>query len=118
MEYPDNQLFKLSIDFSIPWLKYYNQKGLLKVPEVYLEKTVSKYETMLEYKLKELNVNYIRNHRKLLDGLEVDFYLKTTLPHAAHFAKYLPQERIPHLDKSIHPRNLTQILRHGYGIDG
>lgn len=52
MEYPDNQLFKLSIDFSIPWLKYYNQKGLLKVPEVYLEKTVSKYETMLEHKLK------------------------------------------------------------------
>lgn len=75
MEYPDNQLFKLSIDFSIPWLKYYNQKGLLKVPEVYLEKTVSKYETMLEHKLKELNVSYISNHRKLLDGLEVDFYL-------------------------------------------
>ena len=75
MEYPDNQLFKLSIDFSIPWLKYYNQKGLLKVPEVYLEKTVSKYETMLEHKLKELNIPYVRNHRKLLDGLEVDFYL-------------------------------------------
>ena len=75
MEFPDNQLFKLPIDFSTPWLKYYHQKGLLKVPDVYLEETVSKYETMLEHKLNELNVSYIRNHRKLLDGLEVDFYL-------------------------------------------
>lgn len=37
--------------------------------------TKSKYEELVEYQLQALGVEYLKNHRKALSGLEIDFFI-------------------------------------------
>ena len=74
MKFPSNALFRLPFTFSKPWLRYYENKGLLEVPELYYT-SLSIYEKRLEHFLNELSVPYLRNHKKTLHNLEMDFYI-------------------------------------------
>lgn len=73
--YPENALFRLPFAFSKSWLKYYDKKRLLVVPELYYRQNASVYENHLEHFLDSIGVSYVRNHKKALDGLEMDFYI-------------------------------------------
>lgn len=75
VKYPENSLFRLSFSFSSPWLAYYKQKGLLDAPSVYLNNNTSQYEKMIQHALNEWGISYLKGHRKLLNGLELDFYI-------------------------------------------
>lgn len=74
MKYPDNALFKLPFTFSKTWLRFYEQMGLLDVPELFYT-SLSVYEKQMEYFLSSIGVNYVHNHKKALEGLEMDFYI-------------------------------------------
>lgn len=73
--YPENALFRLPFAFSKSWLKYYDKKGLLIVPKLYYRQNASIYENHMEHFLDSIGVSYVRNHKKTLDGLEMDFYI-------------------------------------------
>lgn len=75
MRFPENVLFKLPFAFTKSWLRYYEQLGLLEVPSHYYETGSSVYEKHMEYFLNNLSVSYLRNHKKTLHGLEMDFYI-------------------------------------------
>lgn len=75
MKFPENALFRLPFAFSKTWLKHYEMLGLLDVPECYYRTGSSVYEKSMEHFLDYLGVFYVRNHKKALDGLEMDFYI-------------------------------------------
>ena len=75
MKFPENALFRLPFAFSKTWLKHYEKMGILDVPKCYYELKSSVYEKNMEHFLDSLNVFYLHNHKKSLDGLEMDFYL-------------------------------------------
>lgn len=75
MSYPDNRLFSLPFAFSKTWLKHYDRLGVLKVPELYYSVHGSIYEKRVEDLLERLGVKYVKNGKKMLDGLEMDFYI-------------------------------------------
>ena len=74
VKYPDNILFSLPFTFSKTWLRYYEKLDLLVVPELFYS-SMSVYEKKIEYFLNSLGVSYLRNHKKALNGLEMDFYI-------------------------------------------
>lgn len=75
MKFPENALFRLPFAFSKTWLKYYDDLGLLDVPDCYYRTGSSIYERNIENFLDDLQVSYLRNHKKTLHGLEMDFYI-------------------------------------------
>lgn len=74
VKYPDNVLFRLPFTFSKSWLRYYEKLGLLEVPELFYS-SMSVYEKKVEYFLNSIGISYLRNHKKTLHGLEMDFYI-------------------------------------------
>ena len=74
LRYPDNALFRLPFAFSKTWLRFYERMGLVTVPKIYYS-SLSIYEKHMECFLDSLSVSYFRNHKKALDGLEMDFYI-------------------------------------------
>lgn len=74
IQYPTNILFTLPFDFSQTWLKFYDDKDLISVDPISYH-TKSKYEELVEYQLQALGVEYLKNHRKALSGLEIDFFI-------------------------------------------
>lgn len=74
VKYPDNVLFRLPFTFSKSWLRYYERLALLEVPELFYS-NLSVYEKKIEYFLNSVGVSYLRNHKKTLHGLEMDFYI-------------------------------------------
>lgn len=75
MKFPENALFRLPFAFSKTWLKYYEKLGVLDVPECYYRISSSVYERTMEHFLDDLHVPYVRNHKKALHGLEMDFFV-------------------------------------------
>lgn len=75
MTFPENALFRLPFAFSKTWLKYYEDLGILEVPECYYRTGSSIYEKHMETFLDGLQISYLRNHKKALDGMEMDFYI-------------------------------------------
>lgn len=73
--YPTNTLFNLDVRFFGSWLTLYSKRGLVSVPDAFLNTSSSRYEQMVANYLDELDIDYIVNHRKLLNGLELDFYI-------------------------------------------
>lgn len=73
--YPTNTLFNLDVPFFGSWLTLYSKRGLVSVPDAFLNTSSSRYEQMVANYLDELGVDYVANHRKLLNGLELDFYI-------------------------------------------
>ena len=71
--YPTNAMFRLNMTFSSPWLTLYSKRGLVSVPDAFLNTSASRYEQMVVSYLDELGVDYVANHRKLLNGLEPRF---------------------------------------------
>ena len=74
IKYPSNMLFRLPITFSKSWLRHYEKLGLVEVPELFYS-GLSVYEKHMEYFLNDLGVSYLRNHKKALNGLEMDFFI-------------------------------------------
>lgn len=74
ISYPDNTLFKLPFQFSSSWLKYYHDKQLCDVDDKYLTINTSQYEALLMNLFDRHDINYQRNVRTVLNGLELDFY--------------------------------------------
>ena len=74
VKYPDNTLFKLPFQFSSSWLKYYHDKQLCDVNDKYLTVNISQYEKLLIDLFDSHNIEYQRNVRTILNGLELDFY--------------------------------------------
>ena len=77
--YPTNILFRLNIvgRFNRTWLRYYSKLELISVNDDSIQphKGSSNYETIVMNILDQNNIHYLANHRKTLDGKELDFYL-------------------------------------------
>lgn len=76
IEYPTNKLFEVeAFTHNVEWLRYFSNLGLVVIPEGYHIKNCSNNERLIMMWLNNLDVNYIRGNRTLLEGLEMDFYL-------------------------------------------
>lgn len=75
MIFPENALFHLPFAFSKTWLSYYDKLGLLSVPELYYQNGSSIYEKRIADLLDQAGIPYLRNHKKALQGMEMDFYI-------------------------------------------
>lgn len=134
--YPTNAMFRLNMTFSGPWLTLYSKRGLVSVPDAFLNTSASRYEQMVANYLDELGVDYVANHRKLLNGLELDFYIPSknlaieVNPNVTHNSnRYATnpertchghvQEASYHYNKykSASAKGITLIHLYGYDLD-
>lgn len=134
--YPTNSMFQMNITFSGPWLTLYSKRGLVSVPDAFLNQSASRYEQMVANYLDELGVDYVANHRKLLNGLELDFYIPSknlaieVNPNVTHNSnRYATnpertcyghvQEASYHYNKykSASAKGITLIHLYGYDLD-
>ena len=122
--------------FTSPWLTLYSKRGLVSVPDAFLNTSSSRYEQIVANYLDELGVDYIVNHRKLLNGLELDFYIPSknlaieVNPNVTHNSnRYATQpERVCYGNvqevsyhynkyKSASAKGITLIHLYGYDLD-
>lgn len=75
IRYPKDVFFQLPFDCSTGWLEHFSNAQLVDVPSEFLDGWGSEPEQRVSRFLDTLGVSYLRNHRKLLGGLEVDFYI-------------------------------------------
>ena len=75
IRYPEDVFFQLPFDCSTGWLEHFSNAQLVDVPSEFLDGWGSGPEQRVSRFLDTLEVTYLRNYRKLLGGLEVDFYI-------------------------------------------
>lgn len=134
--YPTNTMFNLDMKFTGSWLTLYSKRGLVSVPDAFLNTSASRYEQMVANYLDEFGVDYVVNHRKLLNGLELDFYIPSknlaieVNPNCSHNSNLYATEpdRVCHghvQDASYHynkyksasEKGITLVHLYGYDLD-